>query len=465
MPLPETPDENIEWCRQIRQYLGLQVTEEERSPQGDFSLHVTVLRRRMLDVCKGGLCQHTDFDEVFDPIRELWEAQKFEPKDSAKAFEDAEQALDEAENNLAEHLQELAARAQRRLDFTERLQGFRERVKVVVDGLAATQEDFAAAFLELQRVASAEDIDQEEATTAFGVLQGLIEKAEIKVEAAKLYALTLKDTQDRRNLLATNKLLPPDALDKANTGIQEAEVLAGTQQYTEATQHLTTTVKKALDRVQKLAEEEQEIADNRDQLLSDVWSRNLKDHRVPAEQLEEILSEEQISELVRMERSTQLIKNDKKRKEARRDIRDRYFTFKEEYDLANIVEEEEEVPEVETAQARLERIDKRKTQYKSTISLFELDDEGEIFATREVFSNRGSAQDWTVGYDIFLKNGPAPKRKQYRKMIIHFHFSDRTLARIERAHFKTAHAASDKSHVIIKPSNEARALSICKKYL
>jgi hypothetical protein len=104
--------------------------------------------------------------------------------------------------------------------------------------------------------------------------------------------------------------------------------------------------------------------------------------------------------------------------------------------------------------------------------LIELDDAGEIFKTREVFSNRGSdhnvgigsIKDWVVGYDIFLKNGPAPERKQYRKMIIHFHFSDKTLARIERAHFKTAHAASDKSHVIIKSSNEARALSICKKY-
>jgi hypothetical protein len=106
-------------------------------------------------------------------------------------------------------------------------------------------------------------------------------------------------------------------------------------------------------------------------------------------------------------------------------------------------------------------------------SLIELDAEGEIFRTREVFSNRGSdhsvgigsIKDWVVGYDIFLRNGPAPERKQYRKMIIHFHFSNSGLTIIERAHFKTAHAASDKSHVVIKSSDQAKALTICKKYL
>ena len=41
-------------------------------------------------------------------------------------------------------------------------------------------------------------------------------------------------------------------------------------------------------------------------------------------------------------------------------------------------------------------------------------------------------------------------------------FSDQQMTKIERAHFKTSHAAADKTHVLIKTANQAEMLKICR---
>ena len=213
-------------------------------------------------------------------------------------------------------------------------------------------------------------------------------------------------------------------------------------------------------------------------MLDQFWERNLKETDVPREEVDEILTEEQIADFVRRERKAQAMK-DKQRRAARQEIRKLYKQIKKEYLEQAALEEEdvEEPEEEETDEARKERIHKLKLQFKSMNSLLQLDAAGEIFSTREVFANRGqnfriagtsgSIADYVAGYDVFLRDGPDPagKRTRYRKMVVHFHFSDKAMSRVERAHFKNSHAAADKSHVIIKSSQQGAALNICKKYL
>jgi hypothetical protein len=435
------------------------------------------LRERMVDICKQGVDKHTAFDAVFKDVQTHWDNGHFAGQDVERAFTAVDEALDAAEDRIAEHLEELKALEQKRGEFSAKLTGLRDRAGALVYGKFAAWTDFDPAFAVLQGLWDRSEVVGGAADKAFDDLEKLVAAAEKKVKFAELYNASLATTQQNLAELQKDTYLPVDALDTAKASIEEAKKLAAARDHEGAVGKLRAADRQ-IGAARKRAEQEKEIADNRETLLSDMWERNLKESGVKKEDVEQNLSEEQVSELVRLEKQAQEANTPSKRKPIRRKIRERYDEIVEELAAAAEDEEDEEPPPVvtETSTQRLERIDKLKRQFKSTTALLTLDKENEIFRTREAFSNRGSnfsvgvgsIADYVAGYDVFLRNSPPDSngdRTQYRKMVVHFHFSDRAMTKIERAHFKNSHAGSDKSHVLIKTADQSNALTVCRKYL
>ncbi len=453
----------------------------EVGPQQKFSERSKALRDSMQDVCKRGGGKPGDFKTVFDDVETLWSSSQWAGPEVERAFDAVQAKLDGGEDVIAAKLQQQAELVAQRGAFSVRVTGLRHRAEGLVRSNTATWDQFDDAFKALETHFKADEVAGDKAEPAFAEVEKQVAAVEKTVKDSEQYASRLSGLEETVATLKKSRFLPQGGLERTEQAIADAKTLAAgdaPDKHAQALKKLELA-DKALARAEQQAEAEEEIFNNRDDLLEAFCSRNFQEGKykglTPA-QVEENLTEEQISELIHLEEDAQRLNNPGKRKVKRREIRDRYAEIMAEVEAAAAADEEDEdeaeEAAPETAEERRARIDKLKRQFKSPSALLQLAADGEIYDTREVFANRGanfamgvgSVADWVAGYDVMLRNGPDPKGKmtQYRKMVVHFHFSDKEMTKISRAHFKNTHAAADKSHVLIKTADQGKVLNICR---
>lgn len=452
--------------------------------QQAFGDRTTQCRRRMLGICKipeaKGVVDHTRFDTVFGAVEKLWHDSVLTGEAVEKAFKAVDDKLDEAEAEIALIIQQAESLKRAKEEFAQKQIALKGRAEVLVAGGFAKATDFKDAIDALQRLHDTEKVTGDEAEAALKTLDDLLKEGEKTAEKARLYAITLKSVDDQLAVLEKNRYVPPDGLDTARAARQEAETLKATD-WDAASAKLQVALSE-IAKAGKLAAVEQDIDDNRDTYIEMLCEGSLLALKVDEEDLAAGLTPEQFSELVKDEKKSQSLGKLAKGR-ARDAIRKKYKAFVEQNAPEEEDDDEEEAPivPVETPQQKQIRIAALKQQSKSINSLITLDAENEIFRTYLVFANKGAdfkigntgkkgdyVPDWVSGYDVMLKDGPKDQsgtRPRYKKMIVHFHFSDSNYTTIQRAHFKNNHGASDHGHVLIKTANWAAALAICKRHL
>jgi peptidoglycan hydrolase-like protein with peptidoglycan-binding domain len=462
-----------------------QLTPQQLEQQA-FSQRTAALRKRMQALYGTPRAKEvvpaTEFDAVFKDVQTIWHREPHDYSGADEAFTAVETALDTAEERVATHLRELEEKRLALEVFDQTRKALAQRVDNLVKTGFAALSDFAVATGVVDGLFNTQVVTGVLAEQAVQGLEALIVKAEVAAEQAKLFAQALKTAQERLALLAKNRYLSPTTLDRATASFGEADTAAKTPDYDEAARKLKL-MGEQLDKVDAFIVEEMEMESNRGSYVETLCSSSLQSLKVDEEDLVADLSTEQLTQLVRLEKRRLAASKTQKPKIAEA-IRVQYKAFikQNEEEAAEDEEEEDEVEvPVETATEKRERIHQAKLRRKSITTLLTLDAEGEIFRVNKVFANKGAdfrvgntggkgdfVPDWVAGYDVLMRNAPAGPPldgRYYDRMIVHFHFSDKNYSKIQRAHFKNNHGASDKGHVIISSQYEAQALAICEKYL
>lgn len=424
-----------------------------------------------------GVIKDSDFDEVFNTVKTIWEREPLDWKGARKAFQAVEDALEDAQDRLALHLSKLEEDRRAREAFDSQRQLLLQRADALIKGNFVPAGTFDGSSTLLQQMFDRQEWSGTAVDQAFEALLQLIIDGEARADQAQRLSLSLTQSEGRLTPLRSSPHADNDRLLRCDQGVSAVRDLLSKGDL-EGAQSRLDTLNKQIQSLTDAVKKVEGILDKRDELITLLCNEALQELKISEDDLLDTVNEDQLLTLLTMAHERAIGTKTQRGKAAER-IRLKYREFEEanREDEEDEEEVEEAAPPEETETERDLRVHAAKLQRRSWTALKMLHAEGEIYRTVCRFQNRGTdfklgstgkkgdkVPDYCAGYEIYMsypRRGSAQDGHQYKPaVVVHFHFSDKGYSKIERAHLKDSHGG--KSHWLIPFKDQDLALKICK---